>query len=104
MRRAFRLPGTKRRLADDLDAELRFHLEGRIEDIMEREGLSRHDAELEAHRRFGDVDAYRREAEVIDDSILQRRRQMDVMETLKRESLHAVRTLRRSPSFSLIAI
>jgi len=104
MRRVFRLPGSKRRIHDELDTELRFHLEGRIEDLMEREGLSREDAEREARRRFGDFETYKNEARVIDDNILQRSRQMDVLETLKRETRHAARTLLRSPSFSLIAI
>ena len=104
MRRVFRLPGTKRRVRADLDDELRFHLDGRIEELMEREGLSRDAAEREANRRFGDVNTYRNEASAIDDSILLRRRNMDVMETLKRETLSAARTLRRSPAFSFIAI
>jgi predicted permease len=104
MRRAFQLPGTKGRARADLDDELRFHLEGRIEELMEREGLAREDAEREATRRFGDLETYRRQARAIDDNILLRRRNMDVMETLKRETLSAARTLRRSPSFSFIAI
>lgn len=104
MRRVFRLPGTKRRVRADLDDELRFHLEGRIEDLMERERLSRDDAEREATRRFGDLEAYRTETSAIDDNILLRRRNMDVIETLKRETISAARTLRRAPSFSFIAI
>ena len=104
MRRAFQLPGTKGRAHADLDDEFRFHLEGRIEDLMEREGLSREDAERAARRRFGDLDTYRRQARAIDDNILLRRRNMDVMETLKRETVSAARTLRRTPSFSFIAI
>ena len=92
MKRVFRLPGTRRRADEELDAELRFHLEGRIEELMEREHLTREAAELEAKRRFGDYDAYRREARTIDDGILQRRRKMDVIETLKRETRHAART------------
>jgi predicted permease len=104
MRRVFQLPGTKRRVRADLDDELRFHLEGRIEDLMEREGLSREDAEREASRRFGNLETYRRQARAIDDNILLRRRKMDVMETLKRETVSAARMLRRSPSFSFIAI
>ena len=104
MRRAFRLPGTKRRIDEELDAELRFHLEGRIEDLMAREGLSRDAAEPEVVRRFGDIESYRNETRAIDNSILQRRRNMDVMETLNRETRHAARTLFRSPSFSFIAI
>ena len=104
MKRVFRLPGTRRRADEELDAELRFHLEGRIEDLMEHENLTRDAAESEARRRFGDYEAYRSEARTIDDSILQRRRKMDVMETLRRETRHAARTLLRSPSFSVIAI
>ena len=103
MRRVFRLPSTKRRVDQELDAELQFHIEGRIDELMEREGLSRPDAEREARRRFGDINEYRRQARTIDDNILQRSRRMDVMETLIRETRHAVRTLRRSPGFSLIA-
>ena len=104
MRRVFRLPGTKRRVRADLEDELRFHLEGRIDDLMEREGLSRDDAEREAKRRFGDVETYRSQASAIDDNILLRRRNMDVIETLQRETKSAGRTLRRAPSFSIIAI
>jgi hypothetical protein len=104
MKRVFRLPGTRRRAGDELDDELRFHLDGRVEDIMAREHLSRDDAEREARRRFGDYDAYRSETRNIDDGILKRRRQMDIIETLKRETRHAARTLARSPSFSFIAI
>ena len=59
MKRVFRLPGTRRRVDEELDAELRFHLDGRIEDLMEREHLTRDVAEREARRRFGDYDTYR---------------------------------------------
>ena len=104
MRRVFRLPGTKRRAEEALDEELRFHIEGRIEELMEGEGLSRDEAEREARRRFGNIDEYRRQARAIDDNILERGRRMDIMETLIRESRHAGRTLRRSPGFSVIAV
>ena len=93
MRRVFRLPGTKRRAENELDEELRFHIEGRIEELMEQEGFSRDDAEREVERRFGNVDEYRRQARAIDDHILERSRRMDIVETLTRESRHAVRSL-----------
>ena len=70
IRRVFRLPDTRRRLHDAVDDELRFHLEGRIEDLIDREGLSRADAEREARRRFGDFQAYRHETHSIDDTML----------------------------------
>lgn len=104
MRRVFRLPDTRARMGTDLDDELAFHLEGRVEDIMAREGLSREDAEREAHRRFGNYDSYRREAHDIDEMILERRRKMELLDAISRESRNALRALRRAPAFSLIAI
>jgi predicted permease len=104
VRRVFRLPATKDRLRAELDDELRFHLEGRIDDLMERDGLSRDDAEREATRRFGDVRAYRAETRSIDDIMLHRRRRMDLFDAIRRETRHAVRSLTRTPSFSGIVL
>lgn len=104
VRRVFRLPATKDRLRADLDAELRFHIEGRIEDLMEREGFSREAAEREANRRFGDVGSYARETRSIDDTMLERRQRLDLFDAIRRETRHAARSLTRAPSFSLIVI
>jgi putative ABC transport system permease protein len=104
IRRVFRLPNTKQRMRQALDDELRFHVEGRIEELMERLHLSRDEAEREARRRFGDVDAYRREASNIDDTILQRRSTMELTDAIARETRHAVRTLLRAPAFTAISI
>lgn len=104
MKRVFRLPGSRKRIDDDVDAELAFHLEGRVEDLMEREGLSRADAEREARRRFGNYESYRREATSIDHTMLDRRNRMELFDAIRRETRHAARTLLRTPSFSLIAI
>ncbi len=103
MRRVFRVPGGGRRLDREVDDEFRFHLEGRVEELMERDGLSRDDAEREAKRRFGDYAAYRREARAIDDVILHRRNRMELINAVARETRHAARSLGRAPSFSLIA-
>src|SRR5262245_13684822 len=99
MRRVFRLPWTRRRVRAEVNDELRFHIEGRIEELMDREHLSRADAEHEARRRFGDVDAYNSETSAID---LQRHRRQDRIEladTVRRELRQTGRALRRSPSF-----
>jgi putative ABC transport system permease protein len=103
-RRVFRLPSSRDRLRDELDAELLFHLEGRIEDLMEREGLSRDAAAREAKRRFGDVQSYAKEIRSIDDGMLHRRNRMELRSAILRETRHAFRTLRRTPSFSLIVV
>ena len=104
LRRVFRLPDTSRRLDEELDDELRFHIEGRVEDIMAREGRSRADAECEARRRFGDYDVYRRQARSIDDHMRERRNRMELRAAIARETRHAFRTLTRTPAFTLIVI
>ncbi|HKG94601.1 MAG TPA: ABC transporter permease [Gemmatimonadaceae bacterium] len=102
LRRGFRLPGARRRVRGEVDDELRFHLEGRIEDFVAR-GMTREQAEAEARRRFGDLDGYRRQACDIDHRIVRGRQRMDWMASFARETRRALRSLRRSPSFSLIA-
>ena len=65
LRRALHISPTRRDVRDDVDQELRFHLEGRIEDLMAR-GMSREQAEIEARRRFGDAERIGAELETID--------------------------------------
>jgi putative ABC transport system permease protein len=103
MKRVFRLPSTRRRLEDELEAELRFHLEGRIEELMEREHLTRAQAEEEARRKFGDYEAYRREARHIDDRTMRERNRMELFDAINREIRHSARVLLKTPAFSLIA-
>src|SRR5215469_18201661 len=58
VRRLFRLPWSRQRMARDLDDEVRFHLEARITDLRAR-GLSAGEAEAEALRQFGDIEDLR---------------------------------------------
>jgi predicted permease len=99
----FRLPTSRHRIEREVDDELRFHLEGRVEELIERERLSRAAAEAEARRRFGDYDAYRREARDIDQRTMRDRDRIEFFDTLKREIKHSTRVLLRTPGFSLIA-
>ena len=101
-RRAFHLRASPR-LRQDVDDELRFHLEERIEEFVER-GMTREDAEREVRRRFGDVDAYGRETQHIDERLMRDRNRLDMMDALRREGRHAVRSLLRTPAFSIIAL
>ena len=103
IRRVFRLPSTRTRLGTELEAEFRFHLEGRIEDLMRREGLTRSAAEHEARRRFGDFSDYRQQVRVIDDTTYRRRARMELFDVIRREVGQAVRTLWRTPAFTAIA-
>ncbi|MGI8497702.1 MAG: ADOP family duplicated permease [Gemmatimonadaceae bacterium] len=103
LRRVFRLPAARNRVRDSVDAEFRFHLEGRIDELI-AQGLSPREAESEAWRRFGDLDDYRRQACSIDEHIIREQRRMDLFDTLARETRQALRSLTRNPGFTLIAL
>src|SRR3954465_9608076 len=102
MRRVFRLPFTRDRMDEALDEELRFHIEERIRDFESR-GMPRAEAEAEMRRRFGNYDQYRREAPRTEETILRDQQQLELVNTVRRETRHAAATLRRSPGFTTIA-
>jgi hypothetical protein len=59
IRRLFRLPRRSRgQIADEVEAEIRFHLEARAEQLA-RLGLTHEEAHAEAWRRFGDIERTR---------------------------------------------
>ena len=64
VRRIFRLPQHARSAGRDVDDELRFHLESRVDELVAA-GRPRADAEREAAREFGDVAAARAELTAI---------------------------------------
>jgi predicted permease len=103
LRRAFRLLVSPDRIRDDIDAELRFHIEGRIEDLMGR-GLSHAEAEREVNARFGSIDVYREETRAIDERTIHEERRMELLDTIGRETRQALRALARSRGFTFIAI
>jgi len=84
-----------RHLEDDLDAELRSHLEMAVE-LNLRKGMTAEDARREALRAFGGVEqikeAYRDQ------------RGLPMMETALQDLRFGFRMLRRSPGFSTLAV
>jgi len=104
VRRVVRLPSTRRRRAAELDEEMRFHIEGRIEEIMAVERLDRADAEREARRRFGDIAHYRSQASHIDEATHRGRARMEIRDAVVRETRQSIRTLVRTPVFSLVTL
>jgi predicted permease len=83
------------RLSKDIDRELAFHIEERVEELVEA-GMNAADARREAKRRFGDPLRQR-----------ERTRDVDVLvwlDTVCADVRYALRALRRSPAFSLVAI
>src|SRR6266446_1991775 len=85
----------RRGLEDDLDEELRSHLEMAVE-LNVRKGIAPEDARSEARRSFGGVEqtkeAYRDQ------------RGLPMIETMLQDLRFGLRMLRRSPGFSILAI
>ena len=85
----------RRRLEDDLDDELRSHLEMSIE-LNLRGGMSPAAARREALRSFGGVEQTK--------EIYRDQRALPMIETTLQDLRFGLRVLRRSPGFSILAI
>ncbi len=103
MKKIFRLPFSRDRLRRDLDTELNFHLEGRIEELVAG-GMPREDAEREARSRFGNRERVEAEMERIDLSTHRQRALRERLEEIWRSATLAVRQFRRSPGFTFVVI
>jgi predicted permease len=102
-RRAFRLPRAGAQVDAQVNDELQFHIEERIEELM-AQGRTRQEAEAEARRRFGDVARWRKEASAIDRGQARDEQRADLLDTLRRETRQGLRALLRAPGFSLVAL
>lgn len=92
-----------RRPRDDVDEEIRHHLEMRREEAL-RAGLDAERADAMARERFGDVDAVAAELYAIDTSRERKRARSEWLGDRARDITFAVRSLRRAPSFAATAI
>jgi putative ABC transport system permease protein len=103
MKRLFRLPFSRDRMRRDVDAELDFHLEGRIEDLVER-GLSRDEAEREVRRRFGNRQLVEAQMQRIDYSTHRQKAFGERIDGARRNIAFALRQFRRSPGFTFVVV
>src|SRR6202165_521742 len=85
----------RRRLEDDLDEELRSHLEMAVE-LNVRKGMAPEDARGEARRSFGGVEQTKENS--------RDKRGLPMIETTLQDLRFGFRMLRRSPGFSALAI
>ncbi|MEZ4416931.1 MAG: ABC transporter permease [Gemmatimonadota bacterium] len=87
----------------EIDEELRFHLEGRVRDLM-RQGHAEDDARRMAQAAFGDLNQVRREMHDAERQRRQRQSRRDLLRDLGRDLRQGMRRLRRSPSYTAVAI
>ncbi|MDX1646972.1 MAG: ABC transporter permease [Longimicrobiales bacterium] len=104
IRRLLRLPlGDERRVREEVDDELRFHIEQRAARY-EREGMPPDEARVQAERRFGDFEEIREEVERM---TRRRRRSMertDLVDDLRRDAAFAFRQISGHPAFSAVVV
>jgi len=87
----------------DIDAELRFHLEARVEELI-AEGVAPRDARTRAMAEFGDVDETRDSLKEIDRRVAQRRDRAEYFDALWQDLRYVARSLRRAPAVSVTII
>ena len=103
-RSAFRLPWlSRRRVAEEVEAELAFHLERKAEALVAA-GMSPEEARREAAARFGDI-GYTK-SYCLDEDVRRQReaRRSDIMDEIKQDLAYAVRSLRSAPGFALVTL
>jgi predicted permease len=87
----------------DIEAELRFHFEHKVADLVAR-GATPDTARAQAVAEFGDVDAVRSSLREIDGRIATHRQRAEWWESIAQDIGYVVRTLRRSPGFTLAVV
>lgn len=103
IRRFFYPRRSRSDIQTDVDEELRFHIDSRIQDLVAR-GESVTDARVKALREFGDIDDARGYLRSIDHQIESLRRRKDYMSDLRQDLRFAFRSLIATPAFTVVAL
>jgi putative ABC transport system permease protein len=94
---------TRDGIAQDVDAELSFHIDMRTRELMQQ-GLSEQAAAQQARTEFGDVEFTRRYCETLDAKTQRAERSATVVAEFMQDVRYALRTLRRSKAFAAISL
>lgn len=103
VRRAFRLAVNRPRIDEEVDDEVEFHLAMRAAELVAR-GWSREAARAEAQRRFGDPHLWREAMSTVDRERAALDRRAEWTDNLRQDLSFAVRSLRRAPLFTMLAV
>jgi len=103
MKRVFRLPFGRANIAREIDDELAFHLEMRIQRLMQL-GMTPDAARVEALRQFGDVAQVRDDCVIMDEQRERAMERIHVIEELVQNLAYAGRTLRRNIGFTAVIV
>ena len=83
--------------------EIQFHLDMLVEELVAG-GMSPDEARAAARRQFGDVDRVRERCTEIDTIREDEMRRVEVLATIRQDLAFAARTLRKAPTFTLVAL
>ena len=89
--------------AANVDDELRFHFEQKVEEFVAA-GASASDARARAEAEFGDVQSVRESLRTIDGRVEKRQRRAEWWEGAAQDLKYVLRTLRRSPAFTITVV
>ncbi|HEX6314885.1 MAG TPA: ABC transporter permease [Gemmatimonadaceae bacterium] len=92
-----------RRIADEIDAELRFHVDMRVEELIER-GMGPEEAKRAVIARLGDVESARRECTVIDQRQQRREARHDMFDSFLHDLRLAGRSLARQKGWTAVVV
>ena len=101
--RFLRLPRSAHRIHADVDEEIRFDIDMRARDLVER-GLPEAAARARAANEFGDLETTRRYCEELDMQIESDVRRSHFLEDLRSDLLIALRGMRRTPVFAAVVL
>src|ERR671937_1166390 len=101
IRRSFRLPWrSAERIKNDVDEELRFHLEMRVDELIAL-GMMPTAACEEALRQFGDLEGTRRYCRDLDQRRGREVGRTELLDEVQQDERYAVRKLAKSWGFTL---
>jgi predicted permease len=103
LRRVLQLRVGARGVEHEIDAELQFHLDARIDELMAR-GIARDEAMRIAHDEFGDLDEARRDLVTVDRRRHAHEQRADWGEALAQDVRLALRRMRAAPGLTLAIV